>query len=62
MYGIKVHSKGGFYDDDYYFMKYDGNLKKLRLVRYKYKESADYICGCLNDKDKQRKYYVVRLD
>ena len=57
MWGIRKHRKGSFYSEDY--LLWD---EKYKTLRYKYRESADFMADKLNKEDRKNRYTVVRLD
>ena len=58
MFGIKKHIKGTFHNEDWLIW----DNRTFKTIKYKYRESAEFMAEKLNSLDDGCKYTVVRLD
>lgn len=58
MFGILKHIKGTYHNEDWLIW----DPKSFRVLKYKYKESAEYMAAELSKRNPGCTYTVVRLD
>ena len=58
MFGIRKHIKGTYHNEDWLIW----DPKTYHTIKYRYRESAEFMAAQLNKQDTGCTYTVVRLD